>query len=376
MDNGSTSNIPNTHNDKQLALLNWEDKGTLQLNQKLANFVAQMQSMMDVSTTGDYMAYIDPTIVAECIPYCETLDDMDEVKFNEAIVKFDFEDGIPIINGLPVWDRLDGEPIPYYKIFKEYRDMKYHISTFGNSSSEFTTIGNRAIGRLAEMLNIPGKYITVLSKIYHWSIRVRAYDIFRMRELVLKKQHVAEELECKHAKYSNDLLEQAMKYIKEHPANLDPKIALQMVEIGMKYGRISVGLLGDKPGSAASAVHQTNINVSQTNNTADQMLNMQVDNGGNGTAQGPRNGSGNGNKSDVERQLADNMKDNSNLFSVLHVLNKSNAFKNALDTQLNENNSSEPAKMDEGDDFSEVIDLSQFKSHQQTNSDTKEEDTE
>jgi tetrahydromethanopterin S-methyltransferase subunit A len=80
------------HNDRQIALLDWEDKGTLQLNQKLANFVAQMQSMQDITSNGDYMSYIDPTIVAECIPYCETLDDMDEHKFNESVVKFDFED--------------------------------------------------------------------------------------------------------------------------------------------------------------------------------------------------------------------------------------------------------------------------------------------
>lgn len=343
--------------DTSIALLDW-DKGTSEAKNSLANFIAQLQQMLDVTPSGDYVAYIDPTVIAEHMPYCNSPDDIPEDKFNQAVVKLDYEDGIPTIGGLPLWERLDGELISYYKIFKEYRDMKYNVTNITGSTTEITTIGTRSIGRLAETLNIPGRYLTILSKMYHWTMRIRAFDTFKMREIILKKQHQAEILENKHAKYSNELLEQAIVYLKNHPAQLNPKTALQMVELGMKYGRISVGLAGDKPGSNASAVHQTNINVSQTNNSADQMLNMQQGAGGNDTIQGSK-GSGHG--SEVERQLANSMKDNSNLLSVLHVLNKSGAFVNVVQENNKVNNegidNGTQTPMDEGDDFSDVIDI-------------------
>lgn len=352
--------------DTSIALLDW-DKGTSEIKNSLANFIAQLQQMMDVTPSGEYLALIDPTVIAECMPYCDSPDDIPEDKFNQAVVKLDYEDGIPTIGGLPIWERLDGEVIPYYKIFKEYRDMKYDTVSTANTTNELTIVGSRSIGRLAERLNIPGRQLTMLSKIYHWAMRTRAFDNFKMREIALKKQRQAEELESKHAKYSNELLEQAITYLKQHPAQLNPKTALQMVEIGMKYGRISVGLAGDKPGSNASAVHQTNINVSQTNNSADQMLNMQQGAGGNDTAQGSK-GSGHG--SEVERQLANNMKDPSNLLSVLHVLNKSGAFVNVVQENnvIPEGGTQTP--MDEGDDFSDVIDVKPI-SKKVTNIDNK-----
>ncbi len=357
--------------DASLALLDWDAKGTTQLNNKLSNFVAQLQQMMDVTPSGDYVAYIDPTAIAECMPYCESPDDIAEDKFNQAVVKLDYEDGIPTVGGLPIWERLDGELIPYYKIFKEYRDMKYETTSIAGSTNEMTIIGNRSIGRLAEKINVSGRQLTILSKIYHWAMRCKAFDTFKMREIALKKQRQAEELECKHAKYSNELLEQAITYLKNHPAQLNPKTALQMVELGMKYGRISVGLAGDKPGSNASAVHQTNINVSQTNNSADQMLNIAQGVGGD-TAQGSK-GSGHG--SDVERQLANNMKNPENLLSVLHVLNKSGAFVNVVQENSNTQvpNPNQNNGLDEGDDFSDVIDLTELQKQKEQNKSNKKE---
>ena len=337
-----------------IATIDWEKTGVANLKHKLGQFVAQLQQMMEVNNGGDYRAYIDPTVIAEVIPYCETLDDLSDDQIKKATVKIDFEDGIPVVEGIPFWERLDGEPIDYYKIFKAYRDMKYENVVITGTTASHTVINNRSIAKLAELHNISGRILTTLSKIYHWSLRCKSFDFFKIREISLKKQHQAEELECKHSKYSNELLEQAIKYLKEHPSQLDPKVALQMVEIGMKYGRISVGLLGDKPGSSASAVHQTNINVSQTNNTADQMLNMQTGASGNDTNQGSK-GSGCG--SDVERQYANNLKEESNLVSILHVLNKSGAFKNAISPE----DKDKQVGKDEGDDFSDVIDITPVK---------------
>jgi hypothetical protein len=304
----------NTNTSQSTELITWEQDGIVREQNKLANFIAQLQNLCDINQEGLPLQYIDPTVIAECLPYCETTDDVPDEKYKQAITKLDIEDGILCIQGLPFWERLDGETFGYYKIFKEYRDMKYVNDTHLNT---------RSIARLSELINVPGRLLNILSKIYHWAPRIKTYDMFKQRDISLRRARQAEELEGKHAKYSNDLLEQAIKYLKEHPGQLNPKTALQMVELGMKYGRISAGLLGDKPGAQGqgSAVHQTNITLAQstTHNQADQMVNINA-----GDTQGQ--GTSGGNKSRVEQQLADNMKDNTTLASVLHVLNKSGAF--------------------------------------------------
>lgn len=299
-----------------LALLSWEENGLVGTQTKLANFVSQLQSMLDINAAGIPCSYIDPTVIAECVPYAESTDDIPEEKYNASIIPIEFEDGIPIVNGIPVWERLDGEPIAYYKIFKEYRDMKLNDPA-----------RSRSMGRMAENMDVPGKFLTILSKIYNWMFRVKAFDMNYENEIALKRHHMALDLETKHSKYANTLVENAMKYLEEHPAQLNPKIAMQMVEIGMKYGRISVGLQGDKPGSQSAAGHQTNIAISQ------QMTHTEADLAiiGQGDMQGQR---GRSQMSQVERQLADNMKDVSVLSSVMHVLNKSGALGQAVRVDL------------------------------------------
>ncbi len=334
-----------------LALTKWEENGLVKAQQKLADFITYFQSMADTNNDGMPMSLIDPTVIAECVPYAANTDEVPEDKYYQAIVSVDFEDGVPCVGGLPIWERLDGEAIPYYKIFKEYRDMKYVNDT---------NLNTRSIARLAEQINASGKLLSILSKIYHWPVRVKAYDAQKSIEIQLKKQRVVEELENKHSKYSNDILEQAINYLNKNVSKIDPKIALQMIELGMKYGRISVGLLGDKPGTQAhmsqGGVHQTNIAISQTNshNEAGQMLN--VNNvGGDNQGRGGQNGSA------VERRLGSNMKDQSQLMSVLHVLNASGAFKAAAlpETGIDKEDDEETKydMYDDGTDLADIIEI-------------------
>lgn len=302
----------------------WEEQGIVSIQKKLADFVQQLQSMIELNREGIPLTLVDPTVIAECAPYAQSTDDIPEEKYHSAMTQVDFEDGIPVVNGVPLWERLDGEKMEYYKIFKEYRDMKY--------LSDAAT-PTRSMATLAEQLNIPGRLINILARIYHWALRVRCFDIFKEREIALKRRKQAEELEIKHAKYSNEMLENSLKWINEHPAAMNAKTAVQMIEIGLKYGRISLGLQGDKPGAQSAAVHQTNIAISQSNNLneADQMVVANVG----GDTQGLKDKS---QLSAVERKLADSMKEPGNLMSVLHVLNKSGAFAAAVKTNMNEEN--------------------------------------
>lgn len=307
-----------------LVLVQWEEQNLTQNKQKLANFVQYFQGGLETNPEGQPLNLIDPTVIAECLPYAETTDDVPEEKLFNAMHTIDFVDNMPCVDGTPIWERLDGEQIEYYKLFKEYRDMKYAGDTHLNT---------RSIARLSEQLNVPGRLINIVAKIYHWIIRVKAYDKQKAYEIALARHRNIEQLEFKHADFSNKILEQAMEFLTKNPAKLDPKVALQMMELGMKYGRISAGLLGDKPGthSQAAAANaaglttpQMNIAISQhnTHNEAGQMLNVTQHGNGNG-ANGRRA------VSEADKQLQQDMKDPAQLLSVLHVLNESGAFKAA-----------------------------------------------
>lgn len=319
----------------------WEEQKLVPAQQKIAKFVQEMQAQIEIAPNGIPIAYIDPTIVAEVAAYADTLDDIPQDKYNEAIVPIETEDGLAVVDGIPLWERLDGEKLDYYKLFKEYRDMKYEAVKVKNR--EFISITNRSIAKLSENLNVSGKLLNILSKIYHWMIRVKAFDVYKEREIAGRKFRQAEELENIHAAYSNQILEEAVKYLSDNIKQLNPKVAVQMVELGMKYGRISAGLLGDKPGTQAGAAHQTNIAIQQSNthNEADQMIN--VDTGSGVDANMSRNKS----QSAVERQLSDDMKDPNTMVRILNVLNKSGAFAQAVSTDKTVDDNT----IDEGDDI-------------------------
>jgi hypothetical protein len=347
-----------------LAIATWQEQGILPAQEKTSNFIQFLQNMLDVNRDGIPLAYIDPTVIAQYAPYYNDPEDIPEDKQKEAIVKIEFEDGIPIANGIPLWERLDGEPIAYYKLFKQYRDMKYcEISAGGDNqvTEKRTIVGTRSMARLAEDNNLPGRPLSILARIYHWMLRVKLFDRQKEREIALKRQRQAEELESKHAKYSNEILEQAINYLKDHKAKLDPKVAVQMVELGMKYGRISVGLLGDKPGSQAAVAHQTNIAISQTqthtHNEADQMVVAQM--GGDSQGRGSK-----AEQSAVERQFAKDIGKPENLLSIIHILNKGGAFVSSV---ANANEEDDMNVFDEGDDIpideSDVIDITEEAQH-------------
>ena len=82
-------------------------------------------------------------------------------------------------------------------------------------------------------------------------------------------------------------------------------------------------MLPDKPGDVV-ATRQTNLSIynSTTNNTADQMMNIHAGSTPEKTG------------SAVERQLAEDMKDENNLLSILHVLQASGAMKTAIHADL------------------------------------------
>lgn len=229
--------------------LTW-DTGKYDVQKKLGQFVQYFQVSLPTTNTGIPTKLVLPGGLIDTLIHYGTTDDVPDEILDGSLVEVDSTEGFPAVEGLPIWERLDGEPIPYYKVFKEYRDM-------------VMLSGTRALARIAEKYDIPGKVLTTLSKVYHWQLRCKFFDSYNSSVAARQRQYKIEKLESSHSSAAAIMLEKGLAYLEAHPEQLNPKVALQMVEVGMKAGRLSLGLAGDKAAGPAA-----NININQTSNIA------------------------------------------------------------------------------------------------------------
>lgn len=274
-------------------LVQW-DSGKYQYHRKLGAFVSYFQMNMNTNNAGIPFQLVNARTIAENMLDCQTTDDLPEEVLEAATVDVDFDDGMPIVDGLPIWERLEGELVEYFKYFKYYRDSLY-------------VSGSRALTKTAEHFKVEGKIIQVLSKVYHWAIRCKAFDFNKKVERERFRQFQIQKLESSHMSASATLLEQGLAYLEAHPEQLNPKVAIQMVEVAMKSGRLALGLSGDKPAAP-------NINIHQTANTSGSEVSMSTEiNSGGGKSAEP---------------------DASYLQSIVHILDQSGALDQAKQDAL------------------------------------------
>lgn len=269
--------------------ISW-DNGKYEFQRKLGNFVQYFQVNLPTNGNGIPLRLVDPLLLGEHLLDCETTDDVDDVVVERAIRDIDFGDGLPIVDGVPIWERFDGEPIDYYKLFKEYREALY-------------STGSRAIAKLANQQAISGRNLNALAKVYHWQLRCRAYDMYMKNERERKRALAIEKLDKIHSAAADKMLEQGLKYLEDHPQQLSPKIAIQMIQLAMKAGRLALGLNAEKPGSGDA---MPNINIQQT-----------------------ATGAGEVQSTISVNESQDNSADLSNMQSILHILTQSGALDKA-----------------------------------------------
>lgn len=295
-----------TKHDNQLLV--WDDSKTA-LIAKLGQLVQYFQVGIPENSNGIPACYIDPAVLTPALSDIDTPDDLSDTILESSKVEIIIEDGVPVVDGIPFWERLDGEPIPYYNVFKQYRDMKYLAPSGGRQT--------RSIARLSEDVDMIGKQLSALSKTYHWSKRCLAYDIYKENERNLMKENAIESLENKHAAMSNKLLDQAVNYLLDHPEQMSPKTAIELTKLAMEAGRLSVGLDPSKPGRGNSSGGGSNPKINIYNQNAN------VGEGGSSVQASISE------ISDVQKKTQENSQDVSHLQSILHVLNASGAFSTA-----------------------------------------------
>lgn len=284
---------------------------------KLGQFVQELQRKLP-QNNGLYTALINPSVLAPRILDWDSAADISDETLKKAQFPLEVFSNVVVINGVPAWERLSGERIDFYNIFKIYRDMRYGLL----DSGEYVLL-NRTIAGLSTMLNVTGNYLSCLAKVFNWTIRCAYYDKYMELEIVKRKTQEIQLLQNDHLKVASKLVSTAMDYLKTNIRQLKPSEAIQMLELGLKYSRISLGLQGDKPGTPGSANNAPTLAIfnNTTNNTAEQMLNVSANNT-------PVYGS------DVERQLQENMTNEQNVLSILHVLQASGALSTAIKADI------------------------------------------
>ena len=276
---------------------------------RLAQFVSTLQASFP-SQSGLLVAFINPAWLASHVPFCETPQDVTEDMIQRSTWKIDLQGEMALVDGVPVWDRLEGERYDFFLLFKLYRDARYGLIDSGDY-----VLCSRSMAGLARRLAIKPLLLATLAKIYNWQLRCSYYDLFFENEILRRRQMEVQILQRDHLKFATTLLDKAMTYFERHANQITPKDAIAMAELGFKFSRLSLGLVPDKPIMKGSEGEATSPLLSIQVNNADKMfqVNDQRSYG-----------------SEVERRLQENLKDNDNLLSILHVLQKSGAMATAL----------------------------------------------
>lgn len=208
----------------------WDDRVFSVYRSLRANF-EQLQKHISFNHHGQPNSFVN---ITELLRHNSDLNfaNLDERLFLPVII----QEGIPTINAIPIWERIEGEPTEAYEIFKQYRMMKELNKT-------------RTMYNLSLLTNVPVSHLETMRHLFNWNYRIQAFDAYTAAERQLMLEQYRVEIEGKHLKIANKLAEQAFRYLEENESMITPKVALQMLDWAVKLERITTGLNPDGKGT-------------------------------------------------------------------------------------------------------------------------------
>jgi len=236
----------------------------------LGKITRDLQKELEPSSTP--LAYVDAQIILDYLTTVNKDDDPNAIPErvkNGSLVPIDWLDNTPVVNGLPVWERLDCEPLDYYKIYKIYREQKYigtykkeqieddGVQTEQNQNQETepveTVRHSRSFDNLEKSTGIKRKALYALSMVYHWQLRTNLYDRFREDLLEKERKRLISLMENKHRSAAEKIFGKCMKYLEDvtqdkvRMEKVSPKEMLSWMEMAVRMDRLSLGIPADKP---------------------------------------------------------------------------------------------------------------------------------
>ena len=244
------------------------DAGMNSVMRDLSIRVSSLQSSMPTNSDSLPLSYINPAIILETGVLQDSISNEDA---DASVVNISYLEGFPTVEGLPFWERLEGEVLDYYNTFKHYRNMK-------------DSKGTRSLAATAEAAGAPISQIHILAQIYHWTARCKAYDMYKSGEIQAERNRFVRLMENKHMTAAQTMFTDCVTYLKDNLKALKPVDAVKLLEMAVKLERLSLGLDPEKPyfkGQDTSADGRTIIQnyqiqapqpgVSQNDNTTSQL---------------------------------------------------------------------------------------------------------
>lgn len=250
----------------------------------LKRYVSQLQGSQPLDALGRPTALVNPQALL-ATGFRTPIDDLLDDPPVGAVLPINYLEGLPTIEGIPIWEHMEGEPIEFYQLFKRYRNMR-------------TSTTSRAVYKLALEVGSEAKHVELIRQAYHWQIRVGAYDYYVEQERNEQLELRRAEIEHKHAKTAEQLYKISSQYLLDHEDLLTPKVAMQMLDVAVKLERASLGMAAVESRGGSRQV----LNIQNTVNSA----NTPVDSGG-------------GEGTLISGKLED---DKTRLTQVLNVMNK------------------------------------------------------
>jgi len=239
--------------------------------QNLGIRVKQLQNDLPKTNFNLPLSYIDPQVILEYIA-ANPEQELTQSEINSSKVDIDYIEGFPTVGGLPFWERLDCEPLDYYKLYKLYREQ---IDTVSPRSFE------KLIFQTNSVLN--ARYLSALANIYHWHIRNSAYDMFSAYLLEKERDKQIKIMEGNHIKTAEKIRNLCEKYLDlltdkpDFMANFKPNMFNGLLELSFKMDRLSLGLPATSPEDEKEKDKETktsNITINQSNTQNTQEINI------------------------------------------------------------------------------------------------------
>lgn len=227
----------------------WDESYSRMMAQ-LKSYVTRIQSTQPIDPMGRVTALVNPQAIL-ATGFTSSAEALIDSPPDGALLPVSYLEGLPTVEGLPIWEKLEGEKLEYYDVFKRYRNMR-------DAKTQ------RAVFKLALETGLEVRQLEMLRQIYHWNIRVQAYDEYLAKERAVNLELRRLEIEGKHAKTAEKLYKMSADYLGEHPELLTPKLAMQMLEMAIRLERISSGMSPDNKGTIGAYQDRPTVNI--TNN--------------------------------------------------------------------------------------------------------------
>jgi hypothetical protein len=176
--------------------------------------------------TGNISGYYDPSTLSP---------EYDAPRY----VRLNYSTGVPVIDGVPFWERLPNEPMEYMEAFVHFRNQ----------------LAPRLVSKTAKHFNVSPRQLEVIAEMWMWNQRAEAFDGYIETYRTNQRKVEIVGVKAKHAKLADSLLQHIEPHLIElakDASELEPDEMLNLMDRIIQLHRISHDLPANAPEKSSS----------------------------------------------------------------------------------------------------------------------------